>query len=83
MDLRDSTAALRELVEKNARPYHERNTLAAESFRKTEGEPHRGHRVATAAEHIFANMPVRIRPGRAARRLASQLGAGRRSANPA
>ncbi len=63
MKFRESTAALRDTVQQTARAYQERNTLAAESFRETEGEPHRGRRVAHATTHIFANMPIRIRPG--------------------
>jgi formate C-acetyltransferase len=35
----------------------------AESFRQTEGEPHREIRVAKAVAHLFAGMPVRIREG--------------------
>ena len=35
----------------------------AESFRQTEGEPHREMRVAKAVAHLFAGMPIRIREG--------------------
>ncbi len=63
MSLSDTATDLRRVVLEEARPYHGRNTLAAESFRQTEGELHRGRRVAHATAHIFANMPIRIRPG--------------------
>lgn len=63
LDLVKATAELKETVLQEARGYHERSVLAAQSFRLTEGEPFRGIRVAKATEHIFANMPIRIRRG--------------------
>jgi formate C-acetyltransferase len=63
LDLAEATRQLRETVLKEARPYHERVVLAAESFRQTEDEPFRVLRVAKATAHILENMPVHIRPG--------------------
>ncbi|MBI2190380.1 MAG: hypothetical protein HYU36_00155 [Planctomycetes bacterium] len=63
IDLKKLTRELRQTVCAEARPFHERTVLAAESFRRTEREPFRILRVAQATAHILANMPVRIRPG--------------------
>jgi len=61
--LSPTSAQLRDTVLSEARPFTERLVFAAESFRETEGEPHRCLRIARATERIFERMPVRIRPG--------------------
>ncbi len=55
--------ALREDVLADGNSFDERCVIMAESFRETEGEPHRQVRVARAVAHLFAEMPVRIREG--------------------
>ncbi|MBI3911671.1 MAG: hypothetical protein HY320_12170 [Armatimonadetes bacterium] len=62
-DFEKATRQIRETVIREARPFHERTLLAAESFRQTEGEPFRILRVARATAHILGKMPVQIRPG--------------------
>jgi len=54
---------LREDVVANSAAFLERDILAAQSFHETEGEPALSVRIARATEHIFANMPIKIRPG--------------------
>ncbi|MBI4550626.1 MAG: hypothetical protein HY710_00015, partial [Candidatus Latescibacteria bacterium] len=63
LDVAQATRQLRETVLREARPFHERTVLAAESFRQTEAEPFRILRAARATTHILEKMPVRIRPG--------------------
>jgi formate C-acetyltransferase len=62
LDVAAATRDLRETVLGEACFYHERPILIAESFRRTEAQP-RILRTACATAHLFANMPVRIRPG--------------------
>jgi len=54
---------LKASVCREAASFEERNILAAEAFRQTEGEPFRILRVAHANSHILRNMPIRIREG--------------------
>ncbi len=61
--LEQGSRRLREDVVANAQAFLERHILAAQSFHETEGEPVRSIRVARASEHIFANMPIKIRLG--------------------
>jgi len=61
--LEEGSRRLREDVVANGEAFLERNILAAQSFRETEGEPVRSVRVARATEHIFAQMPIKNRPG--------------------
>ncbi len=61
--LEEGSRRLREDVVANSEAFLERHILAAQSFRETEGEPVRSVRVARATEHIFTNMPIKIRPG--------------------
>ncbi len=61
--LEQGSRRLREDVVANCEAFLERHILAAQSFRETEGEPVRSVRMARATEHIFAQMPIKIRPG--------------------
>jgi pyruvate-formate lyase len=63
LSLTEATRLLRERVIREAGPFHERALLAADSFRRTEGEPLRILRVARATAHILEEMPIQIRPG--------------------
>lgn len=61
--LEELTKKLKETVKKEGAPFVQRNILAAESFRQTQGEPFRILRVAHATAYIFDKMPVLIRDG--------------------
>jgi pyruvate-formate lyase len=55
--------SLRESVRRDGANFAERDLLAAEAFRETEGETYRVLRVSRATSRIFARMPVLIREG--------------------
>jgi len=61
--LSDRSKRLREVVLKEASYCTDHSVLFAESFRRTEGEPHREIRVAKAVAHLLGKMPIRIREG--------------------
>jgi formate C-acetyltransferase len=61
--LSEASQRLKEMVLAETTLFFERNTLMAESFRETQGEPCRQIRVAKATAHVFREMPIRIRGG--------------------
>jgi formate C-acetyltransferase len=62
-ELSEASQRLKETVLSEATVFHQRDILLAEGFRRTEGEPSQQIRVAKAAAHVFAEMPIRIRGG--------------------
>ena len=54
---------LKASVRRESATFEERTLLAAEAFRRTEGELFRILRVSHANSHILQNMPICIREG--------------------